>query len=265
MSDRNAGQDANRARDAAGIGPHARPGIKLVPLRELDDYNVADGDADVRGWEVRTVGGRELGKVADMLVDTDASEVVMLDVDLANSDRHTLAPVRAAQIDRARRVVVIDSADLQDTEAVPSLRRDAAPTEDESRQFHDRYQRAYGERGWGRERDWQVPHGDHDLEFRRRVREEDRTAEAGLGAGATADADVAAPDAARRDAQLAEATRADADRRSRELRWAKGEDEVVVERRPMIEEVVDRRRIEDPANMPGTRGDAGSSPRDGTR
>src|SRR5207237_251543 len=82
VMNRNERHDAALARDAAGIGPHARPGIRLASLRELDHYRVAEGDADVRGWEVRTVGGREIGKVADMLVDPDAGEVVMLDVDL---------------------------------------------------------------------------------------------------------------------------------------------------------------------------------------
>ena len=179
------------SRDAAGIGPHARPGIQLVSLRELDGYHVAEGDADVRGWEVRTVSGREIGKVADMLVDTAANEVVMLDVDLAGTDRHTLAPVRAAQLDRTRRIVTLDTADLQDLDAVPSLRRNVAPTEVEGRQFHERYQRAYGEKGWGRDRDWQVQRGDHEVEFRRR-------------------------DAALADAQLADATEQDAARRERE-------------------------------------------------
>src|SRR5690349_19942042 len=106
--------------------------------------------------------------MADMLVDTDANEVVMLDVDLAGGDRHTLAPVRAAQLDRTRRVVTLDSADLSDEEAVPSLRRNVAPSVEEGRHFHDRYQKAYGALGWDRDRDWQVNGGDHDVEFRRR-------------------------------------------------------------------------------------------------
>lgn len=269
---RNERHDAALARDAAGIGPHARPGIRLASLRELDDYRVAEGDADVRGWEVRTVGGREIGKVADMLVDPDAGEVVMLDVDLAGTDRHTLAPVRAAQVDRARRVVVLDTADLQDLDAVPSLRRGAAPTDDEGRAFHDRYQRAYGDKGWGRDRDWQVQHGDHDVEFRRR--------DAQL-------ADATTEDAARRERERQEHERREAEQRrqeaerrleaqrkqdaeraqlqggaGREVRWAQGQEEVVVERRPVIEEVIIRRRVVDPKSLEAKPGEA---PRDEAR
>jgi hypothetical protein len=310
--------DASVSRDAAGIGPHSRPDVRLVPLGDLNDFDVADGDADVRGWEVRTLSGREIGKVNELLVDAVAGEVVMLDIDLHGTDRHTLAPVRAAQLDRTRRVVVLDTADLQDLDAVPSLRRGAAPTDDDAVRFRDGYQRAYGERGFDRDRDIQVSRGDHDLEFRRRYAEQDRTTVAGLGAGAAAAADATRADVSRRDELLAEQTQRDAARRElerqqaearervdaehrrrqqeetlrvqqaaqqqqwaqqqaaqqqaaqqpqfappasgtptprRELRWAQQQgqpmEEIVVERRPVIEEVIIRRRIVDPASMQG--------------
>lgn len=290
---------AGVSRDAAGIGPHARTGAQLVSFRELDGYNVAEGDADVRGWEVRTLSGRELGKVADMLVDTSTNEVVMLDVDLHGTDRHTLAPVRAAQLDRSRRVVLLDSADLEDASAIPSLQRNVAPSDEEGRHFHDRYQRAYGDRGWDKDRDWQVNRGDHDIEFRRRPHDVDRSAAVGLGAAGGAVAGDAATrerqlheeernreahlreadrleahrrEVAARDAQLAEQTRRDAERRAegqdhegepqrltdagaagnRQVRWSQGQardEEVVVERRPVIEEVIIRRRVVDPDTL----------------
>ena len=101
--------DVNR--DAAGIGPHHRPGIELTPLGRLD-WKIADGDADIRGWEVRTVGGRRLGAVKELLVDRDSGEVVLMDIDLDGTDRHSLAPLRMAQIDRTLRVVRLDSGDL---------------------------------------------------------------------------------------------------------------------------------------------------------
>jgi sporulation protein YlmC with PRC-barrel domain len=99
-------------RDQAGIGPHAAAAADLVPLREMKDVKIVDGDADVRGWDVCTINGAKVGTVDDLLVDRAHGEVVMLDVDLAGSNRHTLAPIRGVQIDRARRIVLIDSADL---------------------------------------------------------------------------------------------------------------------------------------------------------
>ena len=110
----------DRQRDAAGIGPYARDAEGLVRLSDLGKWDVAEGEPDIRGWEVRTVGGRELGKIKELLVDPDAGEVVMLDVDLSGSDRHALVPLRIVEIDRPKRVVRMDSADLtpEEQEAV---------------------------------------------------------------------------------------------------------------------------------------------------
>jgi hypothetical protein len=99
-------------RDAAGVGPYARERERLVALSTLDSWKVSDGDPDIRGWEVRTVNNRQLGTVNDLLIDPDAGEAVLLDVDLPGSARHTFVPIRVVQIDRERRVILMDSADL---------------------------------------------------------------------------------------------------------------------------------------------------------
>jgi hypothetical protein len=103
-------------RDAAGIGPYARERERLTPLSTLDSWKVSEGEPDIRGWEIRTVSGRQLGTVADLLIDRDAGEVVMIDVDLPASDRHTFVPIRVVQLDRGRRIVMMDSADLPDSD-----------------------------------------------------------------------------------------------------------------------------------------------------
>lgn len=96
-------------RDEAGVGPNPNDARRLNPMRDLPDYKVADGEPDIRGWSVYAATGRELGVVADLLVDTDMGEVVMLDVDLRRDDRHTLAPIKAAWIDRDVRRVVLNT------------------------------------------------------------------------------------------------------------------------------------------------------------
>ena len=102
-------------RDQAGVGPYPTSRENLVALKEIDSVRIADGEPDIRGWEVRTLAGGKVGEVDDLLLDRDSLEVVMLDIDLNDSDRHTLAPIRAAQIDRERRIVVLDSADVAAT------------------------------------------------------------------------------------------------------------------------------------------------------
>jgi hypothetical protein len=105
-------------RDAAGVGPYARERESLTALSSLGAWKVSEGEPDIRGWEIKTVSSRQLGTVADLLIDADAGEVVMIDVDLPGSDRHTFVPIRVVQIDRARRVVLMDSADLPDSDLV---------------------------------------------------------------------------------------------------------------------------------------------------
>jgi hypothetical protein len=112
------------AKDAAGIGPYARERERLVPMSRLKGWNVQKGEADIRSWEVRTVSGRVLGHVRDLLVDTDAGEVVMIDVDLAGTDRHASVPLRVVELDRGRRVVRADSADLRDEATLDDDRPD---------------------------------------------------------------------------------------------------------------------------------------------
>ena len=107
-------RDLRRPTDAAGIGPYARERERLVPLSEMRGWSVANGEADIRSWEVKTLSGKVLGHVRELFVDAKAGEVVMIDVDLAGSDRHAYVPLRVVEVDRGRRVVRADSADLEE-------------------------------------------------------------------------------------------------------------------------------------------------------
>lgn len=104
--------DERVRRDQAGVGPDPQYTGELVRLDELKDFRIASGDADVRGWDVCTVSGREIGEVEDMLIDRRRGEVVLLQVDLRDSDRSAEIPIRAVQIDREHRRVIVDSGDI---------------------------------------------------------------------------------------------------------------------------------------------------------
>jgi sporulation protein YlmC with PRC-barrel domain len=151
-------------RDEAGVGPNPRDARRLTSMKDLDDYKVAEGEPDIRGWNVYTATGRELGDVEDLLVDVDLGEVVMLDIDLKRNDRHTLAPIKAAWIDRDNRRVVLNTTMFDADEAIPALGRRNEPVESESvRQFNERYERAYGADGWDRDRDITIRRANDDL------------------------------------------------------------------------------------------------------
>jgi uncharacterized protein (TIGR02271 family) len=93
---------------------------RIVPLRDLPDFEVADGDPDVRGWEVTGAGGRRIGKVDQLLVDRDAMKVRYLDVDLEGDRRHVLVPVGYAVLDRDRSGVRVDGITAADLTALPA-------------------------------------------------------------------------------------------------------------------------------------------------
>ena len=98
-------------RDAAGIGPEPRRS-GLFPLSELKKFRIARGEPDIRGWEVRTLNGRNVGEVDDLLVDPESGEVVFMEVGMNNSDRHIELSLRHAQLDRERKHVIVDSGDV---------------------------------------------------------------------------------------------------------------------------------------------------------
>lgn len=167
MADRSASRGM---RDEAGVGPNPRNTRRLVPLKDVDDYKVADGEPDIRGWKVFTATGRELGDIDDLLIDTDIGEVVMLDIDLKRNDRRTLAPIKAAWIDRGSRRVVLNTSMFEADEDIPALHRSDEPLESESvRRFNERYERAYGADGWDRDRDITVRRANDDIRISRSV------------------------------------------------------------------------------------------------
>ncbi len=57
----------------------------LYYLNELSDYKIASDDPDVRGWQVKDVDNRVIGKVDNLLVNKATERVVYLDVEVDKS------------------------------------------------------------------------------------------------------------------------------------------------------------------------------------
>ncbi|HET7622222.1 MAG TPA: DUF2382 domain-containing protein [Gemmatimonadaceae bacterium] len=75
----------------------------LVPLDKADDYKIADGNPDPRGWDV-IANGKKVGEVDKLIADLSALKVRYLDVELdkdfaGTKDRHVLIPIGAARLD----------------------------------------------------------------------------------------------------------------------------------------------------------------------
>ncbi len=223
-------------RDEAGVGPNPRDARRLVAMKDLDNYKVVDGEPDIRGWHVYTATGRELGDVEDLLVDTDLGEVVMVDIDLKRDDRHTLAPIKAAWIDREHRRVVLNTSMFDVEDEIPALRRQPEAIESDSvRRFNERYERAYGADGWDRDRDITIRRANDDLRISRSTPPPPPTDRL---------VDVEARRAADAAERTADAVREGELQRERRqfVRYGPSRDNVVVE------EVV-RRRVVDPVDL----------------
>jgi photosynthetic reaction center H subunit len=77
----------------------------LRRLRDMTDFEVADGNPDVRGWTVRGADGKALGLVHELIVEPEALKVRYLDIELDarfninEHERHILLPIGVAAID----------------------------------------------------------------------------------------------------------------------------------------------------------------------
>ena len=86
-------------------------GTRIAPLSALNDFEVAEGYPDIRGWTVTSTDGQEVGKVHDLLIDVDHMRTRYLDVrltrQLASSpgDRDVLVPIGTAQVVEGKNVV----------------------------------------------------------------------------------------------------------------------------------------------------------------
>ena len=256
-------------RDEAGVGPNPDAAVNLVPMRDLDRYTVAEGEPDIRGWSVFTATGRELGEVEDLLVDTESDEVVMIDIDLKRNDRHSMAPIRAAWIDREHRRVVLNTSAIETDDDVPALARQPASAPEDRARFNQQYERVYGDEGWQAGRDISIRRANDDIRITRRTPPppselsgrpaevpHDRPAARAIdrvgdtverGTDRASDAIDREP---RRDVDRTADRGAAGTAAGRQVRYAQQRDEVVIERRPVVmEEVVVRRRVVDPSEL----------------
>ncbi|HLM68775.1 MAG TPA: PRC-barrel domain-containing protein, partial [Longimicrobium sp.] len=123
---------------------------RVVPLGRLNDYKVAEGDPDVRGWEVMASDGRKIGEVEELLVDTTAMKVRYLEVDVDNTlmadtagagDRHVLIPIGYARLERERDSITVDALSSADLHTIPAYDRTSGVTREHETAVRDHFNR----------------------------------------------------------------------------------------------------------------------------
>ena len=86
---------------------------RYEPMSRLKSFTVAKGMTDARGWEVADAEGRAIGKVKDLVVDTDRMVATHLSVDLdlhafeLDDDPRVLVPMARARRDGDRRRLIV--------------------------------------------------------------------------------------------------------------------------------------------------------------
>jgi len=129
---------------------------RLVHLKDASHLQVADGDPDIRGWELRTSDGHKVGKVEDLVVDTSVMKVRYIEGQLKfddrtdDEDRRVLIPIESAHLDEEEDNVIIDFSTI-DARTLPAYDSASMPISevDDDDAFDDRS--FFGERRRGRE------------------------------------------------------------------------------------------------------------------
>ena len=103
--------------------------LRLARLEELKGFKVAEGDPDIRGWEVRTPDDRKVGKVEELIVDPAERRVRYMEVKVdrkaldIDDDRHILIPIGTARLKEDKHDVLIERLPAQGLAGVPEYKR----------------------------------------------------------------------------------------------------------------------------------------------
>jgi sporulation protein YlmC with PRC-barrel domain len=114
------------ARDGHGEPQEERAPSRLARLGDLDDFRVAKGVTDPRGWKLVAGDGQVLGEVKELIVDTAAmttrylvAEVDEKKLELERLGRHVLVPSERVRLDRGEKHAVVDGLFSRDVERYP--------------------------------------------------------------------------------------------------------------------------------------------------
>ena len=135
-----------------------QPSPTVEPLSGMPEVRVANGEPDIRGWEVVGQDRRTIGTVHDLVVDTDALKVRYVDVEIrrdaidADRDRHVLIPIGYARLDEDDDRVLVNNIASIAAESLPEYGH-APVTREEEVELHRSYTDASPAAGAMPERD----------------------------------------------------------------------------------------------------------------
>jgi len=105
--------------------------MKHRRLQELDrsDFQIVEGEPDIRGWDVKDPSGEKIGEVEDLIVDAKEKKVRYMVVDLDDNKlklnhRKVLIPIGLAELDGYHDDVLTPNISMQQFTELPEYDRD---------------------------------------------------------------------------------------------------------------------------------------------
>lgn len=135
MTDRDDPQKALQQSDGA---------ITVAPLSAISHVRVAEGEPDIRGWEVVGQDRLSIGTVHDLVVDSNALKVRYVDVEIrpeafqADRERHVLIPVGYARLDEDDDRILVNNIAITAAGTLPEYGHTPV-TRDEEVALHEFY------------------------------------------------------------------------------------------------------------------------------
>lgn len=106
--------------------------MKHRRLQELkrSDFDIVDGEPDIRGWDVKLAGGQKIGEVEELIVDAQKKKVRYMVVELdddeleLDDDREVLIPIGLAQLHKDDDDVMLPNVRLEQLLSLPDYDED---------------------------------------------------------------------------------------------------------------------------------------------
>lgn len=100
--------------------------MKHRRLQELDrsDFEIVEGEPDIRGWDVKTTTGKKIGEVEDLIIDAQQKKVRYMIVDLDDNElkldhRKILLPIGLAELDKKEDDVILPNVQAEQLKSLP--------------------------------------------------------------------------------------------------------------------------------------------------
>ena len=99
-------------------------------LKELHSsgFEIKDGEPDIRGWKVKNDQNQEIGKVDELLFDTDSMRVRYLIIDLNGkplnlASRDVIIPIGLAELDKTNNIVLLPEVTVGHLASLPEYKK----------------------------------------------------------------------------------------------------------------------------------------------